>query len=191
MLSMLYIQRKLYKWTETLRHVCLMRSRFFFLSPLTIYGCSIWEHACYIRVFQLMDVAHWAVRREGIRGDCQGLLVNDYDKLLIRFRFPRAVLLELCAELQPLLERHTTRTHALPVPVQVPTMLGFLATRDLPKRAGRPIDAGCVRRNHLYVNQVISSMIRATLKRRLQREQWECIHCRNGAIARWVCLSQP
>lgn len=29
MLSMLYIQRKLYKWTETLRHVCLMRSRFF------------------------------------------------------------------------------------------------------------------------------------------------------------------
>lgn len=33
MLSMLYIQRKLYKWTATLSRVCLMRSRVFLSSP--------------------------------------------------------------------------------------------------------------------------------------------------------------
>ena len=47
---------------------------------------------------------------------------------LMMMRFPRAILLELCTELGPSLERETARSHALPVPIQVLTTLGFLAT---------------------------------------------------------------
>uniref|UniRef100_A0A8C5CV07 Ig-like domain-containing protein n=1 Tax=Gadus morhua TaxID=8049 RepID=A0A8C5CV07_GADMO len=58
----------------------------------------------------------------------------------VRFRFPRPVLLELCAELRPALERHTARSQGLSVPTQVLTTLGFLATgafqRELADRSG-------------------------------------------------------
>ena len=54
--------------------------------------------------------------------------------------FPRAILLELCTELGLSLERETARSHALPVPIQVLTTLGFLATgafqRELADRLG-------------------------------------------------------
>jgi len=56
------------------------------------------------------------------------------------FRFPRALLLELCAELRPALERNTARSHTLPMSIQVMTTLGFLATgafqRELADRSG-------------------------------------------------------
>ncbi|KAL6470507.1 hypothetical protein MHYP_G00216260 [Metynnis hypsauchen] len=68
------------------------------------------------------------------------ILAHDDDWLISRFRFPRAVLLELCAELGPVWERDTARSRALPVPLQVLTMLGFLATgsfqRELADRSG-------------------------------------------------------
>ncbi|KAK0141620.1 Phosphoribosyl pyrophosphate synthase-associated protein 1 [Merluccius polli] len=50
------------------------------------------------------------------------------------------ILLEICTELGPGLERQTARSHALPVPIQVLTTLGFLATgsfqRELADRSG-------------------------------------------------------
>ena len=60
--------------------------------------------------------------------DQTDLLAHDDDWLMSRFRLPWAILLELCAELGPALERETARNHALPVPLQVLTTLGFLAT---------------------------------------------------------------
>ncbi|KAK0146483.1 putative nuclease HARBI1 [Merluccius polli] len=63
---------------------------------------------------------------------------HDDDWLISRFRFPKAILLEICTELGPGLERQTARSHALPVPIQVLTTLGFLATfqRELADRSG-------------------------------------------------------
>ena len=52
-------------------------------------------------------------------------LAHDDDWLISRFRFPRAILLEICTELGPGLERQTARSHALPVPIQVLTTLVF------------------------------------------------------------------
>ena len=67
------------------------------------------------------------LRRERVFTDRADFLAHDDDWLISRFRFPRAVLLDLCAELGPRLERGTRR-NALPVPLQVLTTLGFLAT---------------------------------------------------------------
>lgn len=56
-------------------------------------------------------------------------------------RFPRTILLELCTEMWPALAHNTARSHVLPVPIQVLTTLGFLATRafqrELADRSGR------------------------------------------------------
>lgn len=56
-------------------------------------------------------------------------LAHDDYWLVSHFRFPRLVLLEMTAELQPLLERNTKRSHALAVHILVLTTLAFLATR--------------------------------------------------------------
>lgn len=56
------------------------------------------------------------IRREWVIRDQHDLLAHDDDWLISRFRLPRAVLLELCAELGPTLERSICRTHAIPVP---------------------------------------------------------------------------
>ncbi|XP_059915793.1 putative nuclease HARBI1 isoform X3 [Gadus macrocephalus] len=88
----------------------------------------------------LEDIANGHIRRERIFREREDLLANDDDWLMSRFRFPRPVLLELCAELRPALERHTARSQGLSVPTQVLTTLGFLATgafqRELADRSG-------------------------------------------------------
>ena len=76
----------------------------------------------------LEDIANGRIRRERVFRDQTDLLAHDDDWLMSRFRLPWAILLELCAELGPALERETARNHALPVPLQVLTTLGFLAT---------------------------------------------------------------
>uniref|UniRef100_A0A9J7Z0A2 Putative nuclease HARBI1 n=1 Tax=Cyprinus carpio carpio TaxID=630221 RepID=A0A9J7Z0A2_CYPCA len=72
--------------------------------------------------------------------DREDFLAHDDDWLMSRFRFPRAILLELCSELRPVLERPSRRNHVLCVPVQVLTTLGHLATgtfqRELADRSG-------------------------------------------------------
>ncbi len=72
--------------------------------------------------------------------DQQDLLANDDEWLMSRLPLPRAVLLDLCAVLGPALQRSTCRNRAVPVPLQVLTTLGFLATgtfqRELADRSG-------------------------------------------------------
>ncbi|XP_060766174.1 putative nuclease HARBI1 [Neoarius graeffei] len=88
----------------------------------------------------LEDAANGRIRRERVFRDYTDFLAHDDDWLISRFRLPRAILLELCAELGPGLEREMARSHALPVPIQVLTTLGFLATgsfqRELADRSG-------------------------------------------------------
>uniref|UniRef100_A0A667X5Q1 Putative nuclease HARBI1 n=1 Tax=Myripristis murdjan TaxID=586833 RepID=A0A667X5Q1_9TELE len=48
--------------------------------------------------------------------------------LLSRYRFPKNILMDLCHDLQPMLERETKRTQAIPVHIQLLSTLGFLAT---------------------------------------------------------------
>nr|XP_055036504.1 putative nuclease HARBI1 isoform X2 [Misgurnus anguillicaudatus]XP_055042372.1 putative nuclease HARBI1 isoform X2 [Misgurnus anguillicaudatus]XP_055063138.1 putative nuclease HARBI1 isoform X2 [Misgurnus anguillicaudatus]XP_055075733.1 putative nuclease HARBI1 isoform X2 [Misgurnus anguillicaudatus] len=96
----------------------------------------------------LEDIFNGQIRRERVFRDHNDFLAHDDDWLISRFRFPRAILLELCAELGPNLERETARSHALPVPLQVLTTLGFLATgsfqRELADRSG--ISQSCLSR---------------------------------------------
>ena len=96
----------------------------------------------------LEDIANGRIRRERVFRDHNDFLAQDDDWLISYFRFPRAILLELCAELGPNLERETVRSHALPVPLQVLTTLGFLATgsfqRELADRSG--ISQSCLSR---------------------------------------------
>ena len=68
------------------------------------------------------------IRRERVFRDREDFLAHDDDWLISRFRFPRAVFLDLCAELGPALDRPTRRNRAIPVQIQVLTTLGFLAT---------------------------------------------------------------
>ncbi|KAL6467905.1 hypothetical protein MHYP_G00235820 [Metynnis hypsauchen] len=98
---------------------------------------SSWEMAA---LALLEDIANGRTRRERVFRDHYDFLAHDDDWLISRSRFPRAVLLELCAELGPVLEREAARSRALPVPLQVLTALGFLATgsfqRELADRSG-------------------------------------------------------
>ncbi len=88
----------------------------------------------------LEDIVNGAIRRERMFRDREDLLAHDDNWLISHFTFPRAIFLELCAELRPALERNAARSHALPVPIQVLTTLGFLATgalqRELADRSG-------------------------------------------------------
>uniref|UniRef100_A0A8C9Z230 Putative nuclease HARBI1 n=1 Tax=Sander lucioperca TaxID=283035 RepID=A0A8C9Z230_SANLU len=76
----------------------------------------------------LEDYANGRIRRERVFRDHDDLLAHDDDWLIGLFRFPRAVLLDLCTELGPVLERATCRNHVILVQIQVLTTLGFLAT---------------------------------------------------------------
>lgn len=76
----------------------------------------------------LEDHINGRIRMERVFRDHGDFLAHDDDWLISRFRFPRAVLLDLCAELGPVLDRPTRRNHAIPVQTQVLTTVGFLAT---------------------------------------------------------------
>ncbi|KAL1246744.1 hypothetical protein QQF64_034323 [Cirrhinus molitorella] len=76
----------------------------------------------------LEDFANGRLRRERVFRDHEDFLAHDDESLISRFRSPRAMLLDLCAELGPTLQRTTRRNRAIPVPTQVLSVLGFLAT---------------------------------------------------------------
>ncbi|CAM4681805.1 unnamed protein product [Leuciscus chuanchicus] len=76
----------------------------------------------------LEDVANGRIRSERIFRQQEDLLANEDEWLMSRFQLPRAVLLDLCGLLGPVLQRSTRRNHAVPVLLQVLTTLGFLAT---------------------------------------------------------------
>ncbi|XP_042275403.1 putative nuclease HARBI1 [Thunnus maccoyii] len=72
--------------------------------------------------------------------DQQDLLGDDDEWLISQFRLPQAVLLDLSAVLGSALQRSNHRNQAVPLPLQVLTTLGFLATgtfqRELADRSG-------------------------------------------------------
>nr|XP_023674813.1 putative nuclease HARBI1 isoform X1 [Paramormyrops kingsleyae]XP_023674815.1 putative nuclease HARBI1 isoform X1 [Paramormyrops kingsleyae] len=88
----------------------------------------------------LEDIARSQIRRERVFRDRNDFFSNDDSWLISHFRLPRTILMELCNELAPTLERPTSRNHAVPVQLQVLTTLGFLATgtyqRELADRSG-------------------------------------------------------
>lgn len=60
--------------------------------------------------------------------DHADLLARDDGWLTSPFRLPRAIILELRAEMGPALERQAARNRELPVPIQILTTLSYLAT---------------------------------------------------------------
>ncbi|CAL9690972.1 unnamed protein product [Knipowitschia caucasica] len=88
----------------------------------------------------LQEVADRALRRERIFQDHVDLFTESDEYLFGRFRLPRAVLIELCHDLEPALRSHTHRSNPVPPHVQVLSTLGFLATgtfqRELGDRVG-------------------------------------------------------
>ena len=54
-------------------------------------------------------------------------MADDDDWLICRFRFPRVVLLDLCAEVFLLLETVTHQNHCIVVHIQALTTFGFPA----------------------------------------------------------------
>lgn len=88
----------------------------------------------------LEDIANRAIRRERVFRDRADLLAHDDLWLISRYRLPRAALLELCAQMGPILQRRTRRNQAIPVQIQVLSVLGFLATgtfqREISDRSG-------------------------------------------------------
>lgn len=88
----------------------------------------------------LEDLANHAFRRERVFRDRADVFAHDDEWLTSRYRFPRAILLHLCDQLSPGLERRTRCNSPIPVPVQVLSILGFLATgtfqRELADRSG-------------------------------------------------------
>ena len=63
----------------------------------------------------LEDLANGAIRRERVFREREDLLANDDNWLMSRFRLPRPVLLELCAELRPALEPNVIQVHQIPI----------------------------------------------------------------------------
>ena len=63
----------------------------------------------------LEDFANGANRRERVFRDREDLLAHDGNWLISCFRFPRAILQELCAELRPALEHRGQPIGTVPV----------------------------------------------------------------------------
>ncbi|KAI2646411.1 hypothetical protein H4Q32_025756 [Labeo rohita] len=84
----------------------------------------------------LEDLANNALRRERVFQDRADLLGESTEWLLSRYRFPKNVLLDLCRNLGPVLERETNRTKAIPVHIQLLSTLGFLATGTFQREVG-------------------------------------------------------
>ncbi|KAL2082806.1 hypothetical protein ACEWY4_022624 [Coilia grayii] len=84
----------------------------------------------------LEDIANRAIRRERVFCDRADFLAHDDTWLISRYRLPRTALLELCAQMGPHLERRTRHNQAIPVQVQVLSVLGFLATGTFQREIG-------------------------------------------------------
>ena len=88
----------------------------------------------------LEDLAQAALRRERVFNERADVLAESDAWLISRLSFSRHILLYLCNQLSPVLERETKRTNAIPVRAQVLSTLGFLATgtfqRDIADRSG-------------------------------------------------------
>uniref|UniRef100_A0A674A2Q1 Putative nuclease HARBI1 n=1 Tax=Salmo trutta TaxID=8032 RepID=A0A674A2Q1_SALTR len=88
----------------------------------------------------LEDLAQAALRRECVFNKCADFFAESDSLFISRFCFPRRILLYLCHQLSPVLEREPKRTNAILVHTQVLSTLGFLATgtfqREIADRSG-------------------------------------------------------
>lgn len=84
----------------------------------------------------LEDLAQGALRRERVFRDRADLFAESTEWLISRFRYPRHILLDLCRNLGPKLERETKCTNAIPVHIQVLSTLGVLATGTFQREIG-------------------------------------------------------
>ena len=76
----------------------------------------------------VLEEEYACVRRERVFRDRRDLLMESDGWLISCFRLPRHVFIDVCNNLDARLRRETRWSNALPVPVQVLAMLGFLAT---------------------------------------------------------------
>lgn len=76
----------------------------------------------------LEDLANDTMQMELVFRDCEDFLAYNDDWHMSQFQILRAILLELCSELWPVLERPSQRNHALPVYLLILTTLGHFAT---------------------------------------------------------------
>ncbi len=84
----------------------------------------------------LEDLENRALRRERVFKERADLFSESTEWLLSRYRFPKDILIDLCRDLQPMLERETKRTKAIPVHIQLLSTLGFLATGTFQREIG-------------------------------------------------------
>jgi hypothetical protein len=79
----------------------------------------------------LEDIENCAFRKERVSRDRNDIFAHDDSWLINCYPLPINVLLDLCIDLAPNLERKTCCNHAIPVSVQVLSTLGFLPTGTL------------------------------------------------------------
>ena len=84
----------------------------------------------------LEDIANCAIRREIVFRDRADFLAKDDVWLISSYRMPRTALFEICAKMGPHLQRLTRCNQAIPVQVQVLSVLGFLATGTFQREIG-------------------------------------------------------
>ncbi|XP_029973035.1 putative nuclease HARBI1 isoform X2 [Salarias fasciatus] len=75
----------------------------------------------------LEDLENRAFRRERVFKDRADLFSESSEWLLSKYRFPKDVLMDLCCDVQPMLERETKRSNPIPAHVQLMSTLGCLA----------------------------------------------------------------
>ncbi len=84
----------------------------------------------------LEDIANRAMRRQRVFRDRADFFAYGDEWLISRYRLPRAALLHLCALIGPSIQRRTNCNQAIPVEVQVLSVLGFLATGTFQREIG-------------------------------------------------------
>ncbi len=108
-----------------------------------IKGCvnlTVCSFLTMVSLALLEDTGNGTVWRRHVFMDHTDLLVQDDDWLMSPFRMPKAIILELWAELGPALERKTARNHALSTPSEALTTLRFFATRAFQKEIAVQLD---------------------------------------------------
>lgn len=87
-------------------------------------------------ILLLQEIADRALRMERMFQDHIDLFAESDEFLFGRFRLPRAVLVDLCNDLDSALRSHTHRSNPLPPHVQVLSTLDFLATGSFQRELG-------------------------------------------------------
>ena len=135
----------------------------------------------------LLEDLNARLRRERVFRDRADFFMESDEWLLSRFRLPRHLLMELCNALEPQLRRETRRSNAIPVPVQVWSTLGFLATgtfqREIGDRSG--ISQPSISRTMPAVLAAIMSLSKRYIKFPYNNDQQTGIKRDFYAIARF------